>query len=124
MVIKPPENKYEREILKIIKTRQDFLETVTKLNKQTGKMETTNIWPEGEKSILYDLCVHNIPKFIYLDWEHVDLDAYVSNVKSTYSKHKTIMYLNLISLCINNLKIGYKTKVENGTLIFLEDGGK
>lgn len=119
MIVKLPTDIYERDILNIIKTREDFLQTITKLNKQTGEMETVPIWPEGEKSILYDLCTQNVPAFVHINWEQVNLDEYVTTIKNTYNKHKSMVTLSLVSHCINNLGMGYKTKVQSGELIFL-----
>lgn len=120
MIVRLPTNIYERDILNIIKTRDDFTATRSVMDKETGKNKLIPIWPEGEKSIIYDLCVHDVPNFIHINWPKIDLNAYVTSITRTYNKHKTMVILNLVSCCINDLKLGYKTKVQNGELLFLE----
>lgn len=124
MIVRAPTNTYEREILNIIKTREDFKATITKYNKDIKQYELVPVWSEGEKSIIYDLCVHDIPAFIQLNWQNMDLDNYITIVKNTYLDHKTMVTINLVSQCINNLKIGYLTKIQYGELVFLRTGEK
>lgn len=119
MVVKLPKNDYEREILTILKTRDDFTEMVLGVDKSTKKKTMIPVWSDGEKSIIYDLCTQNIPKYIKLDWENLDINDYVNKITDTYMEHKNMVLLSLISCCINNLEMGYKTKPEAGEIIFL-----
>lgn len=94
MIVRMPKNKYELEILNLIKEGKEF-----------SKM------PEGEKSIIYDLAT-DLPKYITFDWEDINLKRYVHDIKLSYDKHKNQPGLNVICACINAIFKQYKCKIE------------
>lgn len=117
MTVKRPKTPYEKQIYNILTTRKDFIETKKGINRETKKQEQIPVWSEGDKGIVYDLCTQSIPKVIRLDLEHMDLDKYVTIVKNVYDKQRNIPMINIVSLCINNLNLGYKTKVDDKTIV-------
>ena len=94
MIVKSPENNYEREILNIITTN-------TKFSKSSN----------GEKSIVYDLC-KQVRKTIGIRWEDIELESYVLLVFEAYKKSPNIPTMNVIVNCINTCFPNYKAYLE------------
>lgn len=117
MIVKPPKNEYQKQIYNIITTREDFLQTRLGVNRDTKNKEQIPIWSEADKGIVYSLCTSDVPKFVRIDWENTDLDKYVTTIKNTYELKKQNQLLAVISHCINNLNLGYQTKVEDKTIV-------
>ena len=120
MIVAPPKNEYQRQIYDIIKTREDFLVTRFGVNRDTKKKEEIPIWSEADKGIVYSLCTRDVPKFARIDWEYINLDWYVTVIKNTYEARKQNTLLAVISHCINNLNLGYQTKVDDKTIIRIQ----
>ncbi len=101
MIVKPPSNKYEKQIYKIITENEEYQGL-----------------SEGEKSIIYDFAIQYIPKYLHIHWETMHIDSYVEVIKDCYKKHPSLTILQCVSSMIN--KFGYKTKVEYGEIVFLD----
>lgn len=93
MIVKLPKDGFELSIYKYINN-----------NKFNG------ITSEGEKSILYDLCLIVQKK---LNIEITDIEKYVNNIRLGYIKNKNTTMNIVISNCINKLNINVKAKVSN-----------
>lgn len=94
MIVKSPENNYEKEILDIIKTDVEFSKS-----------------SDGEKSIVYDLC-KQVRKTVGIPWEDIDLENYVILVFKAYKKSPNIPTMNVIVNCINRCFPNYKAYLE------------
>lgn len=94
MIVKLPENEYERKVLDIIKTSNEF----SKLS-------------DGEKSIIYDLC-KQVRKTVNISWEYLDLEKYTSLVFQGYKKSPNIPLMNVIVNCINKCFPNYNAYLE------------
>lgn len=94
MIVKLPENKYEKEILDTIKTNKEFSKS-----------------SNGEKSIVYDLC-KQVRKTIGIPWEDIELEDYVLLVFKAYKKSPNVPMMNVIVNCINKCFPNYKAYLE------------
>ena len=92
MIIKPPTNKFEVNVYNYILN-----------NKFNG------ITSEGERSILYDLCILIQKR---LNEEITDIQHYVDTIAKVYNKNKNVTMNIVISNCINRLNTNIKAKVE------------
>lgn len=101
MIVKPPENDYEKQIYNICLD-------IPKL-------------PEGEKAIIYDLATEFIPAHAIVDFGRIDLENYVNNIILLYDKHKSTPIINLVNTFIKKNDLlsisNYKTYLggKNGT---------
>ena len=94
MVIKPPKNIYEKEIYNLLVTKPEYAK-----------------YPDGEKSILYDLAVQDIPKYISFNWEDLCLDDYLYKIKLSYDKTKSQPCINVVCACIKRVFPEYDTEL-------------
>lgn len=93
MIVKPPKNEYEKQIYYICAD-------IPKL-------------PEGEKAIIYDLAVYNIPYFADVDFHLINLDNYIRDIIIIYNKYKSSSVINLVTAFIN--RFNFKEKKEEVT---------
>ena len=101
MIVKPPSNKYEKQIYTIITENEEYQGL-----------------SEGEKSIIYDFAIQYIPKYIPINWETISINSYIETIKDCCKKHPSLTVLQCTCNIINTF--GYKTKVEYGELVFLD----
>ena len=92
MIVKPPKNEYEKQIYYICID-------IPKL-------------PEGEKAIIYDLAVHDIPHFAEVDFSLIDLNDYIQDIIIIYNKYKSSPVINLVTAFINRFDFKEKKKKE------------
>lgn len=95
MIVDLPENEYEKEILGIIKTHNDFSKC-----------------SDGEKSIVYDLC-KQVQQTISIPWKNINLIDYVISVFRTYKSSQHIANIKIIANCINMFFTDYEATLEN-----------
>lgn len=94
MIVKIPTTKYEKELYKLIKDGNEF-----------SKMS------EGEKAIIYDLCI-DLQKYVLFNWEDLDLKNYVHNMKLSYDKYKNQPGINVVCASINRVFPNKKATLE------------
>lgn len=90
MIVKPPKDNYEKQIYNIC---LDIPKS-----------------PEGEKAIIYDLAVHDIPHFAEIDFSLIDLNNYIQNIIIIYNKYKSSPVINLVTAFINKFDFKEKKK--------------
>ena len=93
MIVKLPKTDFELQVYNYINNR--------KFN---------NITNEGDKSILYDLCIMVKNK---INEEITDIPKYVEQIRLGYLKNKNVTMNAVISNCINKLNIGISANVKN-----------
>ena len=94
MIVKLPKTDYELSIYNILNSK-----------------EYANLVP-GERAILYDLATQEIPKYVNVNWESLDLNDYIHNIKLSYIKHKNQIGLNVVCACINDALPNYIATLE------------
>ena len=83
MIVKMPETIYEKQIYNEVSTNEEY-----------------STLSEGEKSILYDLCL-DIHKYVNFDWSSIIIPNYVHNCYKGYTKNRNLISIQVIANCIN-----------------------
>ena len=92
MIVKPPENKFELDLYTYINSK--------KFNGITN---------EGEKGILYDLCIM-VQKQI--NKEIINVPKYIEQIRKGYTKNRNVSVTRVIFNCINMLDMNIKADIK------------
>lgn len=102
MIIKPFENKYDKQIYNCLKEPGCYTDL-----------------SEGDKAILYDL-MHDIKKIVKFDWSEINIPVFVQSCYFGYKKHKHAKVIQVLANCINSCfpdKTARIIKTDNGNKI-------